>query len=83
MNMIEASEKVDAIVDDLLVSLDKDQVEDVFSKNCIDDRTTRIKLLRKCMNVIDTSNTNEVLSVEDEYSDELTIFLTGKWRFLI
>jgi len=83
MNMIEVSEKVNNIVEDLFISVKKEQVEGVFSKNYVDDKPTRIQLLRKCMNVIDTSNTNEVLSEDDEYNDELEMFLNGKWRLLI
>ena len=83
MNIIEVSEKVDNIINDLFFSIKKEQVESVFSKNSISDKSTRIQLLRKCMNVLDTSNTNNDLSVDDEYSDELEIFLNGKWRFLI
>ena len=83
MNLIEAFEKVDNIVDDLFLSFKKEQVEEIFSKNSIDDKSLRIQLLRKCMHVLDTSNTNEDLSVDDEYNDELEIFLHGKWRMLI
>jgi len=83
MNIIEVSEKVDNIVDDLFLSFKKEQVEGVFSKNSIDDKPTRIQLLRKCMHVLDTSNTHESLSEDDEYSDEIEIFLNGKWRLLI
>jgi len=82
-NMIEVSDKVNNIVGDLFVSVKKEQVEDIFLKNSIDDKSTRIQLLRKCMHVLDTSNTNEVLSVDDDYNDEIEIFLNGKWRLLI
>jgi hypothetical protein len=81
--MIEVSDKVNNIVEDLFLSVKKEQVEGVFLKNSIDDKSTRIQLLRKCMDVIDTSNTNEALSVDDDYNDELEIFLNGKWRLLI
>lgn len=83
MDMIEISEKVDNIVDDLFLSMKKEQIEEVFSKNDITDKSLRIQLLRKCMNVLDTSNANEVLSIEDEYCDEVEIFTDGRWRFLI
>ena len=83
MNIIEVSEKVDNIVEDLFISVRKEQVEGVFSKNSVGDKSTRIQLLRKCMHVLDTSNTREPLSEDDEYSDELEIFLKGKWRQLI
>jgi hypothetical protein len=35
------------------------------------------------MRVIDTLNVTDILSVDDEYSDELEIFAEGSWRFLI
>jgi hypothetical protein len=86
MNVVEAikaSEKVSNIIDDLFVSVKREQVEDVFSRNSIVDKSDRIQLLRKCMNVLDTSNIDNSLSIEDEYSDEIEMFLNGKWRFLI
>ena len=82
-NMVRISEQVSNIVDDLFLSLKKEQVEDVFSRNSIDDKSLRVQLLRKCMHVRDTSNTNEVLSMDDEYNDELEIFLNGIWRMFI
>jgi hypothetical protein len=83
MNMTEVSKRVDTIVDDLFSSFKMEQVEDIFSKNDISDKSDRIQLLRKCMHVLDTSNSGDSLSLDDEYSDELAIFLNGKWRFLI
>ena len=83
MNLTEASKKVDTIIDDLFISVKEEQIEDVFSKNSIDDRLERIQLLRKCMNVLDTSNSNVTVSLDDEYNDELAIFLNGKWRLLL
>jgi|TergutMp193P3_1026864.scaffolds.fasta_scaffold29556_2 hypothetical protein len=82
-NIVRISEQVSNIVDDLFLSFKKEQVEDVFSRNSIDDISLRIQLLRKCMHVRDTSNTNEVLSMDDDYNDELEIFLNGTWRMLI
>ena len=83
MGLVEASRTVDSIVSDLFISTNTEQVEDVFTKNKIADKTDRIQLLRRCMHVLDTSDTNDTLSVDDEYSDELEIFLCGKWRYLI
>ena len=81
--LIEASEKVNNVIEDLFLSVKKEQVESVFSKNSINDKSARIKLLQKCMHVLYTSNTNEILSLDDDYNDELEIFLNGKWRMLI
>jgi hypothetical protein len=82
-NITEVSKKVDTIVDNLFISMKKEQVEDVFSENSIGDKSERIRLLRKCMHVLDTSNSGDSISLDDEYSDELAIFLNGKWRFLV
>jgi len=82
-NIIEIFENVGNIVDDLFLSFKKEEVEDVFAKNSIADRSLRIQLLRKCMHVRDTSNANEVLSMDDDYNDELEIFLNGTWRMLV
>jgi hypothetical protein len=83
MSMTDVSIKVDSIVDDLFSSFEKAQVEAVFRKYEIDDKEERIRLLRKCMQVIDTSNVDDALSIDDEYNDELEIFVEGSWRFLI
>jgi hypothetical protein len=84
MALTDVSYKVDKIVDDLFASFDKNSIEGVFSKYHIEeDKEERIKLLRKCMCVIDTSNVTDILSIDDEYDDELEIFLEGSWRFLI
>jgi hypothetical protein len=83
MNLTEASRKVDSIIEDLQFSTRKEQVENVFSKNSIGDKSERIQMLRKCMQVLGTSNSNSPVSLDDEYSDELEIFLKGKWRMLI
>lgn len=83
MNLTEVSYKVDKIVESLSFSFEKEAVENVFSDNEIEDKAERIKLLRKCMNVIGTSNISEILSTEDEYNDELEIFAEGSWRLLV
>jgi uncharacterized secreted protein with C-terminal beta-propeller domain len=83
MNITEASYKVDNIVGDLFLSFDREQIESVFQKYDIVDLQERIELLRKCMKVVDTSNTQEDLTIEDEYHDEVEIFVSASWRFLI
>lgn len=82
MNLTEASNKVESIVDELFISMNEAQVENVFTKNSVDDKLERIKLLRKCMRFIDASNSNNSITIDDEYSDELAIFLDGRWRLL-
>ena len=83
MYLTEASRKVDNIIEDLQFSVEKEQVEAIFAKNDINDKTERIQLLRKCMQVIDTSNSSTTISLDDAYSDELAIFLDGTWRLLM
>ena len=83
MYLTEASRKVDSIVEDLQLSIKKEQVEEIFSKHSIGDKSERVQLLRKCMRVIDTSNSTASMSLDDEYSDELAIFLSGRWRLLL
>ncbi|GHV91475.1 hypothetical protein AGMMS50268_19780 [Spirochaetia bacterium] len=83
MNITEASYKVDNIMGDLFISFDREQIESVFQKYDIADLQERIDLLRKCMKVVDTSNTQEDLTIEDEYHDEVEIFVSASWRFLI
>jgi hypothetical protein len=83
MNITEISKQVDNIVDALFISIKKEQVESVFNKNNINNKSDRIHLLRKCMHVIDTSNIDDSISLDDEYIDELTIFLNGKWRLMV
>lgn len=83
MNLTEASNKVDSIVDDLFISMNENQVESVFSRNTINEKMERILLLRKCMHVLDTSNSSDTISIDDEYNDELAIFLDGRWRLLV
>jgi hypothetical protein len=81
--MIDNYDKVQNIVEDLFLSVKKEQVENVFLKNNVDDKPTRIQLLRKCMHVLYTSDINTALTEDDEYDDELEIFLNGKWRLLV
>ena len=83
VNTSDSSEKITNIVDNLYISTKKEQVEGVFSKNSIEDKSIRIQLLRKCMHVLDVSNTVDTVSLDDEYNDELAIFLNGKWRMLV
>jgi hypothetical protein len=83
MNMTDVSYKVDTIVNDLFLSLDRSQVESVFKRHEVDDPQERVNLLRKCMKVIHISNTTDELTIEDEYNDEIEIFVNASWRFLI
>jgi len=83
MNLVEASKKAEDVINGLLVSVKKEQVEDVFTKNGISSSEERVQLLRECMCVIGTSNMDDPMSPDEEYSDELAIFLDGKWRLLL
>jgi len=83
MNLVEASKKADDVINGLLVSVKREQVEDIFTKNGISCNGERIQLLRKCMRVIGTTNIGGPMSPDEDYSDELAIFLDGKWRLLL
>jgi hypothetical protein len=80
--LVDVSNKVDSMLDELFVSFEKPKVQAVFEKHGVTDLDERIKLLQKCMQVIDTSDMDEELSVEDRYTDELEIFASGQWRLL-
>jgi len=75
--------KVDNIANELILSATKEQVENVFAKKNITDKSARIKHLRECMRVLDTSEVGEALSEDEEYNSELEIFLIGEWRMLL
>ncbi|MDR1468218.1 MAG: hypothetical protein LBT00_02870 [Spirochaetaceae bacterium] len=81
--LVETSNKVDAIVSDLFDSVEREQVNNVFEKHSIKNMNDRIKLLQKCMQVTGTSDSGEKLPAEDQYADELEIFVYGRWRSLI
>ena len=81
--LVEAANKVDSILGELSSSVKKTQVEDVFEKHKIGDMGDRVQLLQKCMQVTGTSDSDEYLSAEDRYADELEIFVYGRWRYLI
>jgi len=83
MNLIEASKKADDVIKALMVSVKKEQVENVFAKNGIGSSEERIQLLRECMGVIGTSDMGTPLPHNEEYDDEMAIFLDGKWRLLL
>ncbi|MDR1149632.1 MAG: hypothetical protein LBK66_13470 [Spirochaetaceae bacterium] len=81
--LVEVSNKVDTILGELFNSFEKCDVKTVFDKYGVGDPDERIRLLQKCMEVTDTSDTDQHLSAEDRYADELEIFIYGRWRFLI
>jgi hypothetical protein len=61
----------------------KESVEDVFAESCITDIPDKIALLRFSMGVESVSDApQEKLTPEQEYEDELSIFIEGSWRFL-
>jgi hypothetical protein len=61
----------------------EESVEGVFFKSGITDIPDKIALLRFCMGVESVSDApQEKLTPEQEYEDELSIFIEGSWRFL-
>jgi hypothetical protein len=82
MNIAEASKKAQNIIEELFVSTKEEQVTNIFTRNGIANNNDRVFLLRECMGVTATSDLNDPLPPHDQYSDELAIFLDGKWRLL-
>ncbi|MCL2793522.1 MAG: hypothetical protein FWD87_10595 [Spirochaetaceae bacterium] len=82
MKIIEASDKVDNIVKNLFVSTEKKQIIEIFDEYEITDPSEKIALLRKCMQVQSTSCIPANITPEEEYADELEIFIEGSWRLL-
>lgn len=83
MEIIEIADKVADITNALFVSTTKEQIESIFKKYEIIDPFDKIALLRKTMQVEDISNIQEEITPEEEYEDEVKIFIEASWRFLI
>ena len=62
----------------------KEQIEDLFAKSGIRDPEDKVFLLQKSMGVISAFSAPSPVNLtpEQEYEDELAIFLEGSWRLL-
>jgi len=69
----------------LFTCVSKEEIENVFSSNGISKIPDKIGLLRMCMGVkrYSPSPSANDLTLEQQYEDELLIFLDGTWRFLV
>ena len=83
MEIIEIADKVADITNALFVSTTKEQIESIFKRYEIIAPFDKIALLRKTMQVEDISNIQEEITPEEEYEDEVKIFIEASWRFLI
>lgn len=62
----------------------KDQVMKLFEKHCISKPESKITLLRQTRQVVESFHapTDQSLTPEQEYEDELLAFVEGSWRLL-
>jgi hypothetical protein len=70
------------VTEKLFVCTTKDEVTDVFAKYEIKNIPDKIGLLRLCMGAKSVSASVGSITDEEEYDDELLMFLDGTWRFL-
>ena len=85
MNLTESIKLSTDISQQLFPCVSKEGIEDVFRSFSISDIPDKIGLMRLCMGVknYSYSPSNDDLTPEQQYEDELLIFLDGSWRFLI
>jgi hypothetical protein len=84
-NLTEIIKLSTEISQQLFTCVSKDEIEKVFSTNRISKIPDKIGLLRLCMGVKSYSPSPSVneLTLEQQYEDELLVFLDGSWRFLV
>jgi len=85
MNLTEIIRMSTEISQKLFLCVTREGIEDVFRSYNISDIPDKIGLLRLCMGVknYSPSPSAETLTLEQQYDDELLIFLEGSWRFLV
>lgn len=83
MDFSEALRVATSVSEKLFFCVTVESVENVFTENKIKSINHKISLLRICMGVKDIDRTPNSLTIEQEYQDELLLFLEGSWRFLI
>jgi hypothetical protein len=84
MNLTETIRLTNEISQQLFLCTSEDKVEEVFSSFKISKIPDKIGLLRLCMGVkYHSSSPPNNLTLEQQYQDELLIFLDGSWRFLV
>jgi hypothetical protein len=79
-----SADQFSEILDALNVCVSEGQIGSVFSYYRIDDTEDKKELLHRCMGIdeyFDSPHTK--LSVGDEYSYAVSVFLEGSWRLLV
>jgi len=84
MKLTDAIRMSTEISQQLFTCVSKDEVEGVFCSYKISQVLDKIGLLRLCMGVKNYSPSPSVdkLTSEQQYEDELLLFLDSSWRFL-
>lgn len=64
--------------------IEKNEIESIFKEYEFTDLSDKIEILRECMGVEEIFNSpgNVELSLNDEYEEEVEIFIEGTWRLL-
>jgi len=85
MNLTETIKMSTDISQKLFLCVTKEGIEDVFRSSNISHIPDKIGLLRLCMGVknYSSSPSTTTFTPEQQYDDELLIFLDGSWRFLV
>jgi len=85
MNLTESIRLSTEISQQLFTCVSKDEIEGVFNSFKISQVPDKIGLLRLCMGVknISPAPLSNKLTSEQQYADELLVFLDGSWRFLV
>jgi len=85
MNLTETIKMSTDISQKLFLCVTKEGIEDVFRSFDISHIPDKIGLLRLCMGVknYSSSPSSTAFTPEQQYDDDLLIFLDGSWRFLV
>lgn len=79
---VDVYDRINIILQNLYTCTDREQIDNLFDKNGVDNLQERIKLLRKCMDVERVYGTPETLTDKDDYEFECAVFVEGTWRML-
>ena len=79
---VDVYDRINIILQHLYTCTDREQIDNLFDKNGVDNLQERIKLLRKCMDVECVYGTPETLTDKDDYEFECAVFVEGTWRML-
>jgi hypothetical protein len=79
---LDVYDTINSVIENLYCCFTEKQIDDVFEKANITEPTDRIRIMRKCMGVLQTFGTEEQISIEEEYDFEKAVFVEGTWRML-